>query len=60
MAPTHFVDACPGPQQSACKLALECKSVEFLTGEEVELKEGDQAELWATLRGAFHLENAFN
>lgn len=40
-------------------ICLPEQSVELLS-EEVELKEGDQAELWATLRGAFHLENAFN
>ena len=35
------------------------QSVELLS-EEVELKEGGQAELWATVRGAFHLANALD
>lgn len=35
------------------------QSVELLS-EEVESKEGDQAELWVILRGAFHLENALD
>lgn len=35
-------------------------SLQMLLSEEVELKEGDQAELWVILRGAFHLENALD